>query len=98
MFANTDEQWKTTQEKMSKLVSSPASCRFNACHLLDSDALGLRLPFSSAKYYGFRRPGTGAPGGSKPPQHAAPDKPVPPGYVCYRCGQPGKHLLTFASC
>ncbi|KAK9894655.1 DWNN-domain-containing protein [Cystobasidium minutum MCA 4210] len=60
MFANTDEQWKTTQEKM-----------------------------STATYYGFRGPRTGAPGGSKPPQHAAPDKPVPAGYVCYRCGQPG---------
>lgn len=44
-----------------------------------------------ATYYGFRKPGGGgAPGGARPPQHAAPDKPVPPGYVCYRCGQSGE--------
>lgn len=38
-------------------------------------------------FYGNRRPGMG---GARP-AHAslAPEKPVPPGYVCYRCGQPG---------
>ena len=37
MFANTDEQWKTTQEKMSTLVLYPYS--IHTCQSLDPDDL-----------------------------------------------------------
>lgn len=97
MFANTDEQWKTTQEKMSTSVFNflfPIVVYFACQQRMYSDSLcPLFRSDHSATYYGFRGPRTGAPGGSKPPQHAAPDKPVPAGYVCYRCGQPGWSLF-----
>ena len=36
-------------------------------------------------------------GGAKPHPHAhhQPEKPLPPSYVCYRCGQKGSFLYTF---
>ncbi|KAL7005028.1 Protein mpe1 [Cystobasidiomycetes sp. EMM_F5] len=58
MFASTNEQWQSTQDKMTSVRSGP-----------------------------FNRPPR--PGGQQPATNAAPDRPVPPGYVCYRCGQPG---------
>lgn len=83
MFATTNSDWKDTQEKMSTLVL-PAS----RCSLCSYSHVFRR---ATPVFFGGRRPG----GGPRPAHaSAAPDKPVPPNYICYRCGQAGELCLT----
>ena len=92
MFQAQSQNWEEAQEKMSQLVSPVMGfivcvvvpCLMNICLFF------LRLyTYSSQRVYSNTR-GTGFNRGGKPyqPHH---DKPLPPSYVCYRCGQKGSH-------
>lgn len=94
MFQAQTANWEETQEKMSQLVSrlrgSSALCSRMKSHNMVSV-----LPFdrnSAVRIYNNPR-GTSFARGGKPfgaHQSHAPDRPLPPSYVCYRCGQKGE--------
>ncbi|KAI1793529.1 DWNN-domain-containing protein [Ganoderma leucocontextum] len=94
MFQAQTASWEETQEKMSQLV-----LRRCALICLRSTLRSNELRFyayvpvpcrsnSAMKVYNQPR---GAPRGGKPyqPSHHQSDRPLPPSYVCYRCGQKG---------
>jgi len=93
MFQAQTANWEETQEKMSQLV--PRNRGFLFCNrsvYLMNMTFFVRL-FSAVRIYNNPR-GTGFNRGGKPPQHQQqhqqqPDRPLPPSYVCYRCGQKG---------
>ncbi|EIN06104.1 DWNN-domain-containing protein [Punctularia strigosozonata HHB-11173 SS5] len=74
MFQAQTASWEETQEKMSQLVSRPS----------------WRPVFAT---YIHRNPRGGGPsergGRNSFNQRHQPDRPLPPSYVCYRCGQKG---------
>lgn len=94
MFQAQTANWEETQEKMSQLVSrlrgSPALCSRMKSHNMISV-----LPLdrnSAVRIYNNPR-GTSFGRGGKPlgsHQSHVPDRPLPPSYVCYRCGQKGE--------
>lgn len=94
MFQAQTQNWEETQEKMSQLVS-PFSAFYSCSSSKSNDQrlfLFLAVLYSSQRVYSSR--GTGFNRGGKPyqPHQAAPtEKPLPPSYVCYRCGQKGLH-------
>lgn len=97
MFQAQTQNWEETQEKMSQLVLPLAgfylcSSSFSNEQCLLFCLLVLRI-HSSQRIYSQPR-GTGFNRGGKPHQPHQPhqphnDKPLPPSYVCYRCGQKG---------
>ncbi|KAI9459043.1 DWNN-domain-containing protein [Russula earlei] len=74
MFQAQSANWEETQEKMSQLVSPLA---FFSCQVVIT-----RI---------YTQRGTGFGRGGKPfvPHHQQNERPLPPSYVCYRCGQKG---------
>ena len=94
MFQAQTANWEETQEKMSQLVSrlrgSSALCSRMKSHNMISV-----LPLdrnSAVRIYNNPR-GTSFGRGGKPfaaHQSHVPDRPLPPSYVCYRCGQKGE--------
>lgn len=102
MFEAQTANWEEAQEKMSQLVSR-ASALFvpiveyilmNFVYFLSS-----RAPLSchsATRIYNSNNP-RGTPRGGKPfqPSHHHSDRPLPPSYVCYRCGQKGALLSLF---
>ncbi|PPQ96278.1 hypothetical protein CVT26_005665 [Gymnopilus dilepis] len=74
MFQAQSQNWEEAQEKMSQLVSPIMGSI--VCVVVPSQRV-----YSNTRGTGFNR-------GGKPyqPHH---DKPLPPSYVCYRCGQKG---------
>lgn len=107
MFQAQTANWEETQEKMSQLVSPLLRVFFVICSSSMSHIRDLFF-FYSASYsnsatriYNQNPRGTGfARGGGKPhtphqhqPQHQQPDRPLPPSYVCYRCGQKGLQFV-----
>lgn len=92
MFQAQSANWEETQEKMSQFVF-PAEAGSLSCsthdYLMNSQFL---FPFVRAARIDFKpRAGTHNPRGGKPFSHQ-PEKPLPPSYVCYRCGQKGATL------
>lgn len=101
MFEAQTANWEETQEKMSQLVLPYAVLVL--CSSLTSHERDLFFPIllsnlnSASRIYtnprgtGFSR-GGGKPFSAQPhlsqPQYQ-PDRPLPPSYVCYRCGQKG---------
>ncbi|KAF8967620.1 DWNN domain-containing protein [Flammula alnicola] len=88
MFQAQTQNWEETQEKMSQLVLPfLVPCLMNnVCF-----ALSYCVLYSSQRIYSSHR-GTGFNRGGKPhqqPQQPQHDRPLPPSYVCYRCGQKG---------
>ncbi|KAF9563120.1 DWNN-domain-containing protein [Agrocybe pediades] len=77
MFQAQTQNWEETQEKMSQLVS-PSVAFYLCSSFLSND-------------HNLNSRGTGFNRGGKPFQShmAHHDKPLPPSYVCYRCGQKG---------
>ena len=96
MFQAQSANWEETQEKMSQFVF-PAGAGSLSCsthgYLMDS----LLFFFSvRATRIDFKpRAGTHNARGGKPFSHQ-PEKPLPPSYVCYRCGQKGATLASVA--
>jgi protein MPE1 len=100
MFQAQSANWEETQEKMSQLVSPlallPVSCsNFSNTQLLSVLSRAVcssSLPslLSQTRIYTNTR-GTGLGRGGKPfvPHHQPSERPLPPSYVCYRCGQKG---------
>lgn len=94
MFQAQTANWEETQEKMSQLVSRLRG--FSAlCSRMKSHNMISVLPLdrnSAVRIYNNPR-GTSFGRGGKPfgsHQSHAPDRPLPPSYVCYRCGQKGE--------
>ena len=89
MFQAQSANWEETQEKMSQFVF-PAEAGSLSCsilsHLMNSRPFFLSI---SATRIDFK-PRTGSYNSrvGKPFSHQ-PEKPLPPSYVCYRCGQKG---------
>ncbi|KAI0322094.1 DWNN domain-containing protein, partial [Amylostereum chailletii] len=85
MFQAQTANWEETQEKMSQYAFSRLSF-----HCL---AVSLPSPSLSATRIYTNPRGTGVGGrGAKPfqpHQHSHSDRPLPPSYVCYRCGKKG---------
>ena len=106
MFQAQSANWEETQEKMSQLVSPlallPVSCsnlsntylsvRSIVGHFFPSALLSQTRIYTNTRGTGFGR------GGGKPftPHHQQNDRPLPPSYVCYRCGQKGVYFVTRA--
>ena len=85
MFKAAADDWQVTQEAMSQCVSFIL--------LLDTYSIVDR----QQRIYTAPRFGGGGGGGAgtanaprRQYQHAVSEKPVPPGYICYRCGQKGR--------
>ena len=94
MFQAQSANWEETQEKMSQFVF-PAEAGSLCCTTHDNlmNSLFFFL-FVRATRVDFKpRAGSYPSRGGKPFSHQ-PEKPLPPSYVCYRCGQKG---VTFAS-
>ena len=94
MFQAQTANWEETQEKMSQLVSRLRG--FSAlCSRMKSHKMISVSPFdrnSAVRIYNNPR-GTSFGRGGKPfgsHQSHVPDRPLPPSYVCYRCGQKGE--------
>ena len=93
MFQAQTQNWEETQEKMSQLVNPSG---FIYCivvfYLMNTIYFSICVSFSAQVIHRNPR-GTGFGGrGGKPPMPIN-DRPLPPSYVCYRCGQKGLHLL-----
>ena len=93
MFQAQTANWEETQEKMSQLVSRLRGSSA-LCSRMKSHNMTFVLPFdrnSAVRIYNNPR-GTSFGRGGKPSGHQshAPDRPLPPSYVCYRCGQKGE--------
>ncbi|OBZ73552.1 putative RING finger protein P8B7.15c [Grifola frondosa] len=97
MFQAQTANWEETQEKMSQLVSHP--CGFLVyvvgCLLMNVLSAFIHIvsticTLSAVRVYTNTR-GTHPRGGKpyQPAHHHQPDRPLPPSYVCYRCGQKG---------
>ena len=106
MFQAQTANWEETQEKMSQLVSRLSAfvlhsktCLINATLFF---LLSLHQINSAQRIYtnprgtGFGGRGTGKPHVPQAHHHHQPDRPLPPSYVCYRCGQKGQ-LMYFLS-
>ncbi|KAH8093273.1 DWNN domain-containing protein [Cristinia sonorae] len=100
MFQAQTANWEETQEKMSQLVSRlSAFLVYSSSVILMNFVCTLRLPVCCIFFFAYSaqriytNPRGGAPGGrgGKPftPHHHQPERPLPPSYVCYRCGQKG---------
>lgn len=90
MFQAQSANWEETQEKMSQFVF-PAEAGSLSCsthdYLMNSHLFFL---FVRATRIDFKpRTGSYNSRGGKPFSHQ-PEKPLPPSYVCYRCGQKGE--------
>ena len=93
MFQAQSANWEETQEKMSQLVF-PANAGSLFCSISDC-LMNSRCFFLSvrATRIDFKpRAGSYNSRGGKPFSHQ-PEKPLPPSYVCYRCGQKGATLV-----
>lgn len=93
MFQAQSANWEETQEKMSQLVF-PANAGSLFCSTSDR-LMNSRFLFLSVRATRIDfKPRTGSynPRGGKPFSHQ-PEKPLPPSYVCYRCGQKGALLV-----
>ena len=89
MFQAQSANWEETQEKMSQFVF-PVYAGFLFCSISDC-LMNFRSFFLSvrATRIDFKpRAGSHNSRGGKPFSHQ-PEKPLPPSYVCYRCGQKG---------
>jgi protein MPE1 len=107
MFQAQSANWEETQEKMSQLVS-PLGALLLSCSNFSNTPLcplyrGLRFfslspPFLSQTrvYTNARGTGFGRGGKAYVPHHQQNERPLPPSYVCYRCGQKG--MLPANSC
>jgi protein MPE1 len=89
MFQAQSANWEETKEKMSQFVfpvdagslfCSISDCLMGSC-FLSLSVRATRIDFKP-------RAGSFNPRGGKPFSHQ-PEKPLPPSYVCYRCGQKG---------
>lgn len=85
MFQASQEVWAETQEKMAQFVFLPNFCTFS------NTFLACRATPVYTNRGGFRggkpfNQGTRGPDGGRPQQDS---RPVPPGYICYRCAKKG---------
>jgi len=91
MFQAQTQNWEEAQEKMSQLVST--LCGFYLLYrrpLLMNIVCCLSICVSYSAQVIHRNPrGTGFSGRGGKPHANATEKPLPPSYVCYRCGQKG---------
>lgn len=105
MFQAQTANWEETQEKMSQSVSPLGGfCQRSSLMSNEHCFVFFALPFclacSATRIYTNPR-GTGFARGGKPhthsphqqAQHQHSDRPLPPSYVCYRCGQKGLHVV-----
>jgi hypothetical protein len=99
MFAAEQENWHVTQEKMSQSVLP--SSKLTSRSLSPLYFLNRAQRIHAAPRIGNRRgnaPGAGSQRSSNEHQsqtnrfHPYSDRPIPQGYVCYRCGQKGDYL------
>jgi hypothetical protein len=100
MFAAESQNWNETQEKMAQYASfmrvlSPSYlCIFRGQRVYSTNRYGPRKPGGPPGGPG----GSGA-GSSMPPRdtrfHPYSDRPIPQGYVCFRCGQKGELFESF---
>ena len=94
MFQAQSANWEETQEKMSQLVfpaiAGSLSCSISGC-LMNPRFFSLSVRATRIDF----KPRTGSYNsrGGKPFSHQ-PEKPLPPSYVCYRCGQKGMTLVS----
>ena len=96
MFQAQTANWEETQEKMSQLVSR---WRFLS-YVVQPRLMNICVfPYfvylathSQQRIYSNPRGGGPARGGKPYVSHHA-DRPLPPSYVCYRCGQKGPHFI-----
>lgn len=97
MFQAQSANWEETQEKMSQLVF-PANAGSLFCSTSDC-LMNSRYFFLSVRATRIDfKPRTGLHNsrGGKPFSHQ-PEKPLPPSYVCYRCGQKGATRVWYRS-
>lgn len=94
MFQAQNQNWEETQEKMSQLVS-PIEAFFVLCSksFLINDVIFFVVGFSQQRV-AYNTRGTGftggrGRGGGAPHTQYRDERPLPPAYVCYRCGQKG---------
>jgi hypothetical protein len=89
-FARGQEQWEQELEDMSMLVSYVCMGvqRHDDLHALTTGTH--RQPRAAAQYR--QRRAAAAPTGNKFDYSLPPDKDVPSGYICYRCGQKGMRV------
>ena len=103
MFQATTEAWEETQEKMSQLVLISIIPSFLMLYCASSHILVLCfLSVSCRAQKIYTNPRGGGTGGPRKPfasghsnfhqQHTPSDRPTPPGYICYRCGQKGRTI------
>lgn len=100
MFAAEQENWNATQEKMSQSVIYPDPFTILVYSIDDQSCRAQRIyvpsRFGNKRGGGPQGPSRGASGDNNQHQqqrfHPYSDRPIPQGYVCYRCGQKG-HLL-----
>lgn len=102
MFQAQTANWEETQEKMTQLVlpytgfclcSSSNSNEHVLLSFLPAFCLNSATRiYSNARGTGFSR-GGGKPHLAHQQQQPQNDRPLPPSYVCYRCGQKGSPFL-----
>lgn len=85
MFKASNDNWQETQEKMAQCVF--IWIMFEATRLTG-------LHFRSVPVYSNRGGRGGKPFSSRAP-YQQPERPLPPNYVCYRCGKKGKSYSLF---
>jgi hypothetical protein len=92
MFQAQTQNWEEAQEKMSQLVLSPCGF-FILCRTLSNEHCSIPSirVFNSAQVIHRNPRGTGFGGRGGKPHMPINDRPLPPSYVCYRCGQKGSH-------
>ena len=103
MFQAQTANWEETQEKMSQLVLPlagfcPRSSLISNEHCFSCALYLLPRTCSATRIYTNTR-GTGLGRGGKPHVHVHQphhDRPLPPSYVCYRCGQKGRLFVCVA--
>lgn len=95
MFQQQTANWEETQEKMSQLVSRLAIFVLRSTDLSNEHSYLFFVFFvthSAQRIYSNPRGGGPGGRGGKPYMSHHADRPLPPSYVCYRCGQKGWHF------
>lgn len=106
MFQAQSANWEETQEKMSQLVSPICGSLVLVVVLSSNELRFSPLPspfvyavlYSAVRVYTNPRGGGSAGRGTQPRPHHQSDRPLPPSYVCYRCGQKGSLPFLVSSC
>jgi len=90
MFKAAADDWQVTQEAMSQCVSS--TLLLSTYSIVDRQ----QRVYTAPRFGGGGGGGAGAAGAPRRQyQHPVSERPVPPGYICYRCGQKGRWSAIF---